>query len=221
MLLRSLLVTFFTLTLITHAQAAPVYFGDKASFDAGTNSTLVEDFLGFADGSTNDFGNSFTSNGITYTRLTGTVGTQKLLVVENNPFFGPGGLTSHVLTDNNQDHWRMDFVSQTTAVGFDTYLNDVDGSGAFAAPEAIIQIFDTSNSLIDTFVHTHAANVVGFFGVLAGQEIGSIVWLTTGGNVENTGITNIVQGSSVPTPGALALLGLGLIGLGTARRAQS
>lgn len=208
MLLRSFFAALFTLTLGTQAQAAPVYFSDQASFDAATNTSLVEDFLGFADGANEDFGNSFASNGITFTRLTGTVVTQKLLVVENNPFFGPGTV-SHVLTDNREDHWRMDFSSPSRAVGFDTFLN-------FNAL-ANIQIFDTGNTLIDSVVHTHAASVVGFFGVLADQDIGAITWQTAGGNVQNTGITNIVQGAAVPAPGALALVGLGLLGLGVAR----
>lgn len=201
----------FLFAALAPAQAAPVYFGDKASFDAATTNTLIEDFLGFADGSTDTLGDGFVSNGITYTRLTGTVSTQKLLVVEGNPFFGPGTV-SHVLTDNNDDHWRMDFSSPSRAVGFDTYLNFIG--------TANIQIFDTSNNLIDTFVQAHEFTNVGFFGILADQNIGSIIWRTFDGSTQNTGLTNIVQGSAinVPAPGALLLLGFGLIGLGAARR---
>jgi hypothetical protein len=199
------------------AVAAPIYFADRTTFEAATDSTVVEDFLGFANGVTDNLGSGFVSNGITFTQLTGTVVTQALLVVENNPFFGPGN-TSHVLTDNRNDDYRLDFSTTTRAVGFDTYLNNVNGSNQPATPEAIIEIFDVTDTLIDTFVLTHDHTQVGFFGVIADVDIGAVRWTTTGGEFLNTGITNITQGDAVPEPGAVLLFGVGLIGLGWARR---
>ena len=95
----------------------------------------------------------------------------------------------------------MDFGAPSHAVGFDTYLNNVDGSGSVAPPEAVIEIFDTSNGLIDTYTLTHNHTVVGFFGVVTDQAIGAIRWTTTGGEFMNTGVTNIQQGMPIPAPG--------------------
>ena len=201
------------------AFAAPVYFTDLAQFNAATaNTALVEDFTG-QDGLK---GSSFTSvGGLTFTRLTGTVNTQQLVVTPAGAGpFGPGSSTG-ILTDNREDDFRMDFANLTRAVGFDTYLNAVDASGAAAAPEATIEIFGVGGVLIDTFIQTHSAAIVGFFGVIADENIESIRWTTTGGNVVNTGIDNILQGDAIPAPGAITLFAVGLAALGAARRKRT
>ncbi len=147
--------------------------------------------------------------------------TQELFVTPPGPGgFGPGS-SNGILTDNREDDYRMDFGTLTRAVGFDTYLNAVDGTGAAAAPEATIQIFGVGGVLIDTFIHTHDPATVGFFGVIADENIESIRWTTTGGNLVNTGVDNILQGDAIPAPGSIALFLFGLAALGAARRKRS
>ncbi len=127
---------------------------------------------------------------------------------------------SSILTANGDEDFMVEFGTPTTALGFNTYLN-VFGP-------ATIQIFG-SGGLLDTFILQHDPTTVGFFGVLADENITSIRWTTVHGGRINTGIDNIVQGTgivqeSVPEPSSvisLLLLGaLGTISQGIKRKKQ-
>jgi hypothetical protein len=186
-------------------EAAPTFFTDSGSFDAATNSALVEDFEAFTPKDTALA--SFVSNGNTYTGLSSDPLTPNVWVADSGyTNFGVAVTSSAVLTATGDEDFKVEFGSPSTAVGFDTYLN---GSGP-----ASIEIHGLGG-LIDTYSLSHDAAQVGFFGVLADEPIAAIRWTTTNGRQTNTGIDNILQGTAViPAPGAVLLsaLGTGLIG---------
>ena len=205
------------LAIQVHTACAIAFFSDYTAFDTVTDTALVEDFTAFTPKNTS-LGDSFTTgSGLTFRRVTGTVDTQKLLVVDNNNLFGPGNV-SNVVTDNHSDDYYIDFSAPSTAVGFDTYLNAVDESNTPATPEALIEVYGVGLNMLGTYTHTHNASTVGFLGITADEAIASIRWMTTGGKHVNTGVGNVLQGSTVPEPTAMLLLGTGLIGLAGVRR---
>jgi hypothetical protein len=185
----------------------PTYYTDFASFDAVTNTSIVEDFeslsIPYATALT-----SFTSNGNTYTGLAGIPYPNVWVFKQNSE--------SNFLTANGDEDFTVDFGNPTTAVGFDTYVNSYG--------PAVIQIYG-SDGLLGTFTHSHSPFEVGFFGVVADTPIYKIRWTTELGRIVNTGIDNIRQSitdittfddptpvdptNAVPAPGAIMLVGIG------------
>jgi len=190
---------------VRSAYSATIFYSDFASFDLATDTALVEDFETFP--STGVILPSFTSNGNTYTGLTGNPFPNVIVVSTSNPNFS-FPLSSSVLTANGDEDFTVDFGSPQKALGFDTYLNS-DGP-------ATVSVFGSSG-LLDTFIHSHDPTTVGFLGIAAAEAITSIQWTTVNGRVINTGIDNIRQGeptsvehTSVPEP--FSVLGLFAVG---------
>jgi len=155
-------------------------------------------------------GDSFTSEGNTFTRQTGVVDTQQLAVTDGGSFFS-APTTSRAVTDNRSDDFSVAFGTPTTAIGFDIFLNGVDESNNVENAELSLSIFGSGNALMGTFSDipaTYDISEVGFLGITADQPIHEIRWTTTGGRFQNTGVANIRQGTvtAVPEPSAFALL---------------
>ena len=191
------------------AQAVPTTYADLASFEADSTITLTDDFNG--SGLTyNTPLASFSSNGVTYTGLAGDP-TPNVYLVAGALESGAGGST--ILAANGQEDFRLDFGTGVSAVGLDTYTN---GLGAIT-----ITLVDVNN---DSFVfsHDHAITEAGFFGVVSTVDIASLRWTASQGHLINTGIDNVRIGTAgaadVAEPATLALLGLGLLGVGARRR---
>jgi len=176
------------------ANASVVYYTEKAAFDAATTSQLVEDFEAVSADTPQYPG--FTHNGNTFTGLAGDPAPNVLVVSPSTDAFQVPN-SSHVLTANGLENIRIDFGTQTTAVGFDTYLN---GEGP-----AEISLYDFSGLFGPPYEHNHAAGQVGFFGVITDWPIHAIRWETPNGDLpsKNTGIDNIFQ--NIPEPSALFL----------------
>jgi hypothetical protein len=201
-------------SIVSRSEASIQVFTDLASLDATAGVTLVEDFLKFSPKNTN-LGDSFTTKtGLTFDRVTDSdVASMFLLVVENNPHFAAMKSVSNVVTDNGSDDFILTFGKPTLAVGFDTYLNEFDESGASAAPEATVEVFGLGGTSLMTITHTHPAEEVGFLGLLADEPITAIRWTTTGGTYQNTGIGRIYQGgAAVVVPEPLSLFVWGILG---------
>ncbi len=177
------------------------FYQDFASFDAVTNTTLVEDFESLPQ---NTPVGSFENNGNTYTSL----GVEGLIVS------GPGRADMTVINDSafliagHDENYTVEFGTPSHAVGFDTYINSFG--------PATVQVFGV-NGLLDTFLHDYDETTVGFLGIVADELITSIQWTTVNGRIQNTGIDNILLGESdnttVPEPASiLSLFVLGAIG---------
>jgi hypothetical protein len=200
------------------SHAAVMFFTDVNDFDAVTETTLVEDFEDFTQ--KDRLLPSFVSNNNTYTGLAGGPFPNVAVSSPGYRNYGVPITESSILTANGDEDFTVEFGTPTTALGFDTYLNPFG--------PATIQVFG-SGGLLDSFVLQHDPTQVGFFGVLADENITSMRWTTTQGGVLNTGIDNIVQGTgivqeSVTEPSSvislLALGALGTISQGIKRKKQ-
>lgn len=192
------------------SQGAVVFYTDILSFDAASNTVVVEDFENVAPTPTDTAVSFFTNNGNTYTGITSAPFAANVWVATppyNN--FGVVPTTSAILTATGDEDFRVDFGTPSTAVGFDTYLN---GLGP-----ATVQVFG-SGGLLGSFNPAHDPTIIGFLGITSSEAITAIQWTTTLGRTKNTGIDNIRQGTAVAEPTTLLLLGLGIAGLGFARR---
>ena len=209
------------------ANAAPVFFGDRTTFDneAGPLSGF-EDFeeanLGMVDqpgpwDSTTDdaiFSPGEIVEGVAFD----STGTNSLIAL--GPAFGlPSIAIGPFLSTGDLDIF---FTPGVNAVGFDVFL---DSSSPIV--EMAIGVFDVDDLLIATeFIGMAPANPVGaFFGVIDTMaSIGRIRLSAVDPVNVSKFVDNIAFGSldaaRVPTPGSLALLGLGMAGLGLARRGK-
>ena len=209
------------------ANAAPVFFSDRTTFDneAGPLSGF-EDFeeanLGMVDqpgpwDSTTDdaiFSPGEIVEGVAFDS------TETSSLIALGPAFGlPSIAIGPFLSTGDLDIF---FTPGVNAVGFDVFL---DSSSPIV--EMAIGVFDVDDLLIATeFIGMAPANPVGaFFGVIDTMaSIGRIRLSAVDPVNVSKFVDNIAFGSldaaRVPTPGSLALLGLGMAGLGLARRGK-
>lgn len=189
------------------ARASTMFFTDFDTFNEVTESSLVEDFEAF---SPKDRAlPSFVSNNNTYIGLAGARFPNVWVSSPGYRNYGVPVTTSSILTATGDEDFRIEFGTPTEAVGFDTYIN--------AFGPANVEVFGATG-LLDTFELNHDPSTVGFLGILASEEISSIRWYSTNGGIVNTGIDNIIQGSSrsVPEPtSAISLITFGVLGVGS------
>jgi hypothetical protein len=120
----------------------------------------------------------------------------------------PGGTTTSILTATGIEDFLINLaLLANPAVGFDVYLNNYG--------PVTTQYFGATDNLLGTYVDTRGAGAVRFLGISADEPIHKIRWTSIGGQTVNTGVDNLVLGTTpVPAPGAVLLgtLGTGLIG---------
>jgi len=195
-------VIFATLTLSSFAYAAPVYFYDRASFDAATGGGL--DFESFeADFSVAPI---IIFSGFTVGESNGDNGLGQL---RNFPGIVDGAITDGTgalgFTDNGDSIGTFfSFNRQVTAFGLDITTN----------PGSAMTI---GGSVTDSIILGN--DTASFWGVIDMDGIASITFSASGS--PNVGF-DAVSYSAVPVPAAVWLFGSGLLGLvGMARRKKA
>jgi hypothetical protein len=195
--------------LATPARANLVFFTDFSSFDAASDTTIVEDFENVFPRSTPL--SSFVSQG---NRHIGLAGIDLLSQPFPNVYLAPPGATSFmvgtpttstVLTANGDEDIRVELGSPVTAVGFDT-----DN----AVSPATVEVIGAGGSL-GTVILNAAPNQVGFLGFVSTDPIAGFRWTTGLGAIVDTGFDNVRLGSmtAVPEPLSVLILGVGFLGM--------
>lgn len=101
-------------------------------------------------------------------------------------------------------------------IGADFLTLSTNGTGATGNYELDIEILTSSFLTSGPFNVT--ANMSGFFQQLTARVlVSNLVWGDAVGSLTVTGLA-VATAANVPAPGALALLGFGLLGLGARRR---
>lgn len=187
------------------SHASLVYFTNSVSFNSASTTSLVENFEATGVYPRDTPLPSLTHNGITYTGLAGVPSHNVWVASPGYPNFGTPTTTTSILTANGDEDILMSFLSPSTAVGFDTYLNTYG--------PATISVFGLGGITLGSYVLNQDPTHVGFWGVTSDADaITGIRFDSVHGGLINTGIDNIRMGSvvdSVPEPSSLILAALG------------
>jgi hypothetical protein len=190
--------------------AVPDVYTIDSFFDVWADVTLVEDFeLVFPKDTALP---SFTSNGITYT---GTQVSNPNVWVASPGYtnFGVPLTTSSILTSTGPEDFVIDLSAFSyTAVSFDAYLNNLG--------PVVVEVYGSGPTPIMTQIDLRGAGM-WFTGIVTGEPITSIHWVSVGGERINTGIDNVFAGYQVPTPGAVLLGAIGTCLVGWLRGRRS
>ena len=198
---------------IAAANATIIQYSNRATFEA--QGAIAENY-GFEDwGSTGQFsfpGDPYTAHGVTYT-------TNNNLIAKPDSGYGPA---SNVFLNN---YWSP--LPGSISGAYDMFGFDLGILGT----NSLIDFSVTTNIGTYNFNNVTVPNVnqrpgMTFFGFIAdpGETFTGFNFVSQLGSGHAPALDNVTLGNrsnTVPEPASLALLGIGLAGLGVARRRKA